>query len=149
MVKLRLRRKGRRHLPFYDIVAIDGRKRRDGAFLERIGYYDPNERPSIININPDRAVYWLTVGAQPSHIVRKILKYDGVLLRKALMHKGKSQQEIEEAVEEHKSRATERYWRKREERKEKKLAKEKADEEAEKEAEEKPAESAEEAPAES
>ncbi|MFW5701749.1 MAG: 30S ribosomal protein S16, partial [Bacteroidota bacterium] len=88
MVKLRLRRKGRRHLPFYDIVAIDGRKRRDGAFLERIGYFDPNERPSKVNVDSDRAVYWLSVGAQPSDVVRKLLQYEGVLLRKAMMHKG-------------------------------------------------------------
>ncbi|MFP4527089.1 MAG: 30S ribosomal protein S16 [Candidatus Kapaibacterium sp.] len=148
MVKLRLRRKGRRHLPFYDIVAIDGRKRRDGAFLERIGYFDPNERPSKVNVDSDRAVYWLSVGAQPSDVVRKLLQYEGVLLRKAMMHKGKSQEEIEAAVEDHKSRASERYWRKREDRKQKKLDKIKAEQEA-KEAEAKAAEKpAAEAPAE-
>ena len=51
MVRLRLRRKGRRHYPVYDIVAVDQRKRRDGAFIERLGYYNPNNTPSTISVD--------------------------------------------------------------------------------------------------
>ena len=132
MVKLRLRRKGRRHFAVYDIVAIDSRKRRDGAYLERLGFYDPNTKPSTITINPDRAIYWLNVGAQPTPIVNNLLRYDGVLLRRALGFKEKNQVEIEEAVKEHKQRVLERYFKDIETRKQRKINKLKAEEEAKK-----------------
>ena len=148
MVKLRLRRKGRRHLAFYDIVALDSRKKRDGAYLERLGYYDPNTNPSTIKIDHDRAVYWLNNGAQPSDTVRKLLQYEGVLLRKALIHKGKNQVEIEEEVEKHKERSLERYNTLKARRKQKAIEKEKAEAEAKKAEEEAAAAPAEEAPAE-
>ena len=145
MVKLRLRRKGRRHFAAYDIIAVDGRKKRDGAYLERLGFYDPNTRPSKISINPDRAVYWLNVGAQPTPIVRNLLSYEGILLRRDLEFKGKNQVEIEEAVKEHKEKVLERYFKKKEARKKKKEDKIKAEEDAKKaeaEAEESPKEEA-------
>jgi len=132
MVKLRLRRKGRRHFAVYDVVAIDGRKRRDGAYLERLGFYDPNTKPSTITIDPDRAVYWLNAGAQPTPIVRNLLSYEGILLRRALAFKGKNQVEIEEAVKLHKEKVNERYHKDKAERKKKKEAKQKAEEEAKK-----------------
>ncbi len=130
MVKLRLRRKGRKHIAVYDIVAVDVRKRRDGAYLERLGYYDPNHQPSVIKIDPDRAIYWLNQGAQPTPIVRNLLSYEGVLLRRALAFKGKNQVEIEEAVKEHKEKVIARYKRRKELRKKRKLAKLKAKAEA-------------------
>lgn len=132
MVKLRLRRKGRIHYPIYDIVALDSRKKRDGAYLERLGYYDPHSQPSTIKVNADRAIYWLNNGAQASDLVRKLLSYEGVLLRRALQFKGKSEEEIEQEVEKHKQFAHERYFRLKEARKNRALAKEKAKEEAEK-----------------
>ena len=132
MVKLRLRRKGRRHFAVYDVVAIDGRKRRDGAYLERLGYYDPNTKPSTISIDPDRAIYWLNVGAQPTPIVRNLLSYDGILLRRALGFKGKNQVEIEEAVKLHKEKVIERYHKEKTDRRNRKEAKLKAEEEAKK-----------------
>jgi len=113
MVKLRLRRKGRTHHPIYDIVAVDGRARRDGAFLERIGYYDPHTSPNTIKIKQDRAVYWLNVGAQPTDVVRLLLTYDGVLLRRALTFKGKSEEEITAEVEKHRTMAAARYHRRK------------------------------------
>ena len=61
MVKLRLRRRGRKKHPFYDIVAIDGRARRDGASIERVGYFDPMTTPKHIVLDADRAIYWLNV----------------------------------------------------------------------------------------
>ncbi|MBL7976003.1 MAG: 30S ribosomal protein S16 [Candidatus Kapabacteria bacterium] len=122
MVKLRLSRKGRIRAPFYDIVAIDERARRDGAYIERIGTYDPMTSPSTVNIQHDRAVYWLNVGAQPTDTVRLILSFDGVLLRRNLMKKEKSSEEIEAAVSAHRENALKRHARnkyKRKQRKEK------------------------------
>jgi small subunit ribosomal protein S16 len=111
MVKLRLRRRGRRNYAFYDIVAADARAPRDGRFLERIGYYDPNTSPSTIVINPERAIYWLDVGARPTHIVRLLLSYEGILLRRRLQKAGKPPEEIERMVAEHKERVRQRYLR--------------------------------------
>ncbi|TAL70425.1 MAG: 30S ribosomal protein S16 [Nitrospirae bacterium] len=137
MVKLRLRRKGRVHHPVYDIVAIDERAKRDGAFIERLGYYDPHHQPSVISIDPDRAVYWLSVGAQPTNLVRNLLSYEGILLRKYMAMKGSNQVEIEEAVKLHKEVAKARYFRRKDLRKKKVSDKEKAAEAAKKEAEKK------------
>lgn len=150
MLRLRLRRKGRTHHPVYDIVAVDRRKKRDGAFLERLGWYDPHPSPSLISIDPDKAVYWLNNGAQPSDLVRKLLQYEGILLRKAMIHKGASQIQIEEEVAKHKERARERYFKLKEARKKRKQRKLKAEEDAAKAEEEakKAAEAAEEKPAE-
>ena len=130
MVKIRLRRKGRIHYPFYDIVALDSRKRRDGAFIEKLGYYNPNTHPSTISVDPDRVIYWLSVGAQPSNVVSKILSYEGILLRRALAFKGKNQVEIESEVEKHKLVVQDRYKRRKELRKKRVIAKAKAAEQA-------------------
>jgi small subunit ribosomal protein S16 len=123
MVKLRLKRRGRTHYPFYDIIAIDSRVRRDGASIEKIGYYDPHTKPSTIKIDPDRAIHWLDVGAQPTEIVRNLFSYDGVLLRRYLRDKGKNQIEIEEAVKIHKEVATARYHRRKQLRKKREIEK--------------------------
>lgn len=117
MVKLRLRRRGRRNYAFYDIVAADSRAPRDGRFIERIGYYDPNTSPSTIVVNHERAIYWLDVGARPTHIVRLLLSYDGVLLRRRLLKSGKPPEEVERLVAEHRERARQRYFRLKERRK--------------------------------
>ncbi|GIV53950.1 MAG: hypothetical protein KatS3mg039_0468 [Candidatus Kapaibacterium sp.] len=116
MVRLRLRRRGRAHHPFYDIVATDARTKRDGKFIERIGYYNPMTQPSTISVNHERAIYWLGVGAQMSDTVRNIFHYDGVLLRRALQRQGRSAEEIERLVEEHRQRVLARYWRNKEKR---------------------------------
>ena len=130
MVKLRLRRRGRKAHPFYDIVAIDGRARRDGSAIERVGYLDPMTSPKNLVLDPARAIYWLNVGAQPTDIVRDILSREGVLLRRHLEFKGKTAEEIEAAVEEHKKNATERYERLKARRKERAERKVKAAEDA-------------------
>lgn len=127
MVKLRLRRKGSKHHPVYDIVAVDARAKRDGAFLERLGYYDPNTTPSTFKIDHNRAIYWLNVGAQPTLVVHNILSYDGVLLRRALNFKGKPEEEINESVEKHRQIAKARYLRRKELRKKRVAAKKKAE----------------------
>ena len=76
-VRIRLKRMGKIHQPFYRVVVVDGRKKRDGRVIEEIGTYDPNTNPSKIKIVSDRAQYWLGVGAQPSTAVRRLLVLSG------------------------------------------------------------------------
>ena len=83
-VKLRLQRHGKKGKPFYWIVAADTRAKRDGRFLEKLGTYNPNLNPAIIELNIDSAVKWLENGAQPTDTTRAILSNEGVLLKKHL-----------------------------------------------------------------
>ena len=83
-VKLRLQRHGKKGKPFYWIVAADTRAKRDGRFLEKLGTYNPNLNPAIIELNIDSAVKWLENGAQPTDTTRTILSNEGVLLKKHL-----------------------------------------------------------------
>ncbi|MFT5530243.1 MAG: small subunit ribosomal protein S16 [Candidatus Poriferisodalaceae bacterium] len=76
-VRLRLMRMGKKKQPTYRVVAADSRSPRDGRFIEIIGTYQPRLEPSVVNIKIDRAVYWLTEGAQPSEAVEKLLKISG------------------------------------------------------------------------
>ncbi|MDR2969093.1 MAG: 30S ribosomal protein S16 [Tannerellaceae bacterium] len=82
--KLRLQRHGRKGYAFYQIVAADSRAPRDGKFIERVGSYNPNTNPATIDLNFERALYWIEVGAQPTDTVRSILSREGVLLMKHL-----------------------------------------------------------------
>ncbi len=76
-VKIRLKRMGKMRSPHYRIVVADSRTKRDGRSIEEIGKYHPTENPSFIEINSERAQYWLSVGAQPSPQVLVILKLSG------------------------------------------------------------------------
>ncbi|PKQ25087.1 MAG: 30S ribosomal protein S16 [Actinobacteria bacterium HGW-Actinobacteria-4] len=76
-VKIRLKRFGKKKAPFYRVIVIDSRAKRDGRALEEIGKYHPLGDPSVIEINSDRAQYWLSVGAQPTDQVRKLLTLTG------------------------------------------------------------------------
>jgi small subunit ribosomal protein S16 len=76
-VKIRLRRVGKVHAPYYRIVVTDSRTKRDGRFIEQIGKYHPKDDPSFIEVDSERAQYWLGVGAQPSDPVRAILRKTG------------------------------------------------------------------------
>lgn len=76
-VKIRLKRFGKIRSPFYRLVVIDSRTKRDGRAIEEIGKYDPTQNPSLIEIESERAQYWLSVGAQPSDQVRALLKLTG------------------------------------------------------------------------
>ncbi|MCS6790487.1 MAG: 30S ribosomal protein S16 [Bacteroidia bacterium] len=98
-VKLRLRRDGRRHYAFFHLVAADSRAPRDGAFIEKLGYYNPNTNPAQVQLNSDRILYWLQQGAQPTETVRALLSREGILLRLHLWRKGKSPEEIESAYQ--------------------------------------------------
>ena len=79
MVKIRLRRMGSTHSPFYRIVVADSRYPRDGRFIEEIGYYDPTKEPSVIKVDSEKAKKWIGNGAQPTDTVRTLLKQSGVL----------------------------------------------------------------------
>lgn len=76
-VKIRLKRMGKIHAPFYRVVVVDSRKKRDGKVIEEIGVYDPLQEPSLIKIDSERVQYWLSVGAQPSDAVRRQLHLTG------------------------------------------------------------------------
>jgi small subunit ribosomal protein S16 len=80
--KIRLQRFGKKGQPYYHIVIADGRAPRDGRFIEKIGTYNPLTRPADIQLDFDRALYWVKSGAQPTETVEAILKYTGV----AYMH---------------------------------------------------------------
>jgi small subunit ribosomal protein S16 len=81
MVKIRLMRMGATKRPFYRVVVADSRSPRDGRFIENIGKYHPLEDPSLIEIDEDRAMYWLTEGAQPTEQARALLKIQGIWAR--------------------------------------------------------------------
>jgi small subunit ribosomal protein S16 len=76
-VKIRLKRLGKIRAPYYRIVVADSRTKRDGRVIEEIGKYHPTEEPSFIEVDSERAQYWLGVGAQPSPQVEAILKLTG------------------------------------------------------------------------
>ncbi len=76
-VKIRLKRLGKIRAPYYRIVVADSRTKRDGRVIEEIGKYHPTEQPSFIEVDSDRAQYWLGVGAQPTEQVAALLKLTG------------------------------------------------------------------------
>ena len=76
-VKIRLKRMGKIRAPFYRVVVMDSRTKRDGRAIEEIGKYHPTEEPSLIEIDSERAQYWLTQGAQPTESVEALLKVTG------------------------------------------------------------------------
>jgi len=82
--KIRLQRHGKKGKPFYWIVVADARSKRDGKYLEKIGTYNPNTNPAVIDIDIDGAVKWLDNGAQPTDTARAILSYKGVMYKKHL-----------------------------------------------------------------
>ena len=84
-VKIRLQRHGKKGKPFYWIVAADARAKRDGKYLEKLGTYNPNVNPAIIDLNIDKAVEWLQNGAQPTDTAKNILSYKGAMLKNHLV----------------------------------------------------------------
>ena len=80
-VKIRLQRHGKKNFAFFHIVVADSRSPRDGRYIEQIGSYNPNTNPATIVLNSERALAWLKVGAEPTLTARRILSYEGVLLR--------------------------------------------------------------------
>ena len=84
-VKIRLQRHGKKDAAFFHVVVADGRAPRDGAFIEKLGTYNPNTNPASININFEKTLNWLMNGAQPTETCRAILSYKGVLMKKHLL----------------------------------------------------------------
>ncbi len=83
-VKIRLQRHGKKNFAFFHIVVADSRSPRDGRFIEQLGSYNPNTNPATIILDHESALAWLQKGAQPTLTARRILSYEGVLLRKHL-----------------------------------------------------------------
>ena len=99
-VKIRLKRMGRRNRPFYRIVAIDSRTRRDGPEIERLGWFDPLKTDVAVDLKEERIIHWLELGAQPSETVHNILSSTGLQFKMHLMREGKSEEEIASALTE-------------------------------------------------
>ena len=78
MVKIRLRRMGAKKAPFYRIVVADSRYPRDGRFIEEIGTYNPLTEPSDVKIDSEKAKQWLKNGAQPTDVVKRLFKDNGI-----------------------------------------------------------------------
>jgi small subunit ribosomal protein S16 len=78
-VKIRLARHGAKKAPYYRIVVADARSPRDGAYIDRVGTYNPRTNPSEIHVDTEKAKEWLAKGAQPTNQVRNLLKISGVL----------------------------------------------------------------------
>ena len=96
-VKIRLQRHGKKNFAFFHIVVADSRAPRDGRYIEQLGSYNPNTNPATINLNFERALAWIKVGAEPTLTARRILSYEGVLLRHHLdggVAKGALTQEV-------------------------------------------------------
>jgi len=99
-VKIRLARHGKKRYAYYSIIVADSRAPRDGKFIEKLGTYNPNTNPASIDLNFDRALYWLETGAQPTDTGKAILSYKGVLYKKHLqggVKKGALTQEVADA----------------------------------------------------
>ena len=83
--RIRLQRHGRKNYAFYSIVIANAQAPRDGRFIEKVGTYNPNTNPATIDLNFERALHWVLVGAQPTDTVRNILSKEGVYLKKHLL----------------------------------------------------------------
>ncbi len=132
---IRLTRMGRKKRPFYRLVVLDSRKRRDGAYLANLGFYNPFTEPHEINIHADEIIEWLSKGATVSETARSLLRSEGVLYRYSLVKQGLEAAEIDTRVNEWRANA-EANLAKREDAKAEKAAKKEAEAKAAAEAEE-------------
>lgn len=130
MVKLRLRRAGKKKHPIYKIVAADIRSPRNGRFIEILGQYDPNMNPILLTLKEERLFHWLRKGAQPTDTVRSLLQRKGFWLRWTLMRRGVDEAKTQTILErwqmqqaERAQREAERKARRREVKKKKTAAK--------------------------
>jgi small subunit ribosomal protein S16 len=94
MVKLRLRRVGAKKQASFRIVATDSRAPRDGRFIEVVGFYNPRTEPETVQIKEDRALHWLSVGAQPTEAVARLLKKMGTMDRFERLKTGESMEAL-------------------------------------------------------
>jgi small subunit ribosomal protein S16 len=101
---IRLTRMGRKQAPFYRLVVCDSRTRRDGSYIESLGYYNPMPAAFQLEVDHGRAIDWLVKGAQPTDTARSLLRTEGVLYRWHLMKTGSAAAEIDAQVEEYRVR---------------------------------------------
>ncbi len=99
-VRIRLQRHGRKKRPFYRLVAADARAQRDGAFLERLGHYNPLTDPADVVIDEEKALKWLRRGAQPSDTAKRLLSKSGILMKFEYERLGKPMPEDETTEDE-------------------------------------------------
>ncbi|MCA9428262.1 MAG: 30S ribosomal protein S16 [Candidatus Omnitrophica bacterium] len=97
-LKIRLTRMGSTHRPFYRLIVIDSRSRRDGRGVSTLGYYNPVAQPAEVKIEAEEALGWLQKGAQPSDTAKSLLKQHGIWQRFQLLKQGKSPEEVEAEV---------------------------------------------------
>jgi small subunit ribosomal protein S16 len=90
---------GKKKQPIYKVVAADSRSPRDGKFLEAIGLYNPLTKPHTVEIQEDRALYWLDKGAQPTDTVKSLLRQKGITLKRELSRRGLTTEQIGSEME--------------------------------------------------
>ena len=96
--KIRLKRIGRRNRPFYRMVAIDSRSRRDGAAIEELGWYNPIDNNNSFSLKEDRILHWLKEGAQPTDAAHKLLRKSGLSFHWHLIKQGLDEKQIEKEM---------------------------------------------------
>ena len=99
MVKIRLRREGKKGYPVYRLVATDIRSPRNGGYIEALGQYNPNLNPIVLNLKEARIEHWLKQGAKPTDTVRSILQRTGFWLRWTLTRQGKDEAVVKSVME--------------------------------------------------
>ena len=132
MVKLRLRRIGRKKLPLYKIVAADSRAPRDGRFIEAVGNYDPNNNPPTVDVQEERVLHWLKSGAKPTDTVKNLLSRKGIILKHHLIKKGADEHKINEEITKWSSLQEAKMQKMAEKRLKRKISKKKKSAEGEK-----------------
>ena len=96
--KIRLKRIGRRNRPFYRVVVMDSRNKRDGAAIEELGWYNPIDANKAYSLDEDRIVHWLKTGAQPSDALHSLMKRSGLAHRWHLIQQGLDEKDIEKEM---------------------------------------------------
>ncbi len=99
MVKIRMRREGKKKHPIYKLVAADSRSPRNGGYLEALGQYDPHTNPVTLKLKEQRIEHWLRKGAQPTDTVRSLLRRNGFWLQWTLTRQGKDEAVIKSVME--------------------------------------------------
>lgn len=99
--RIRLKRIGRKNRPFYRVVVMDSRQRRNGAAIEELGWYNPiaKDKENNFELNEERIFHWLQIGAQPSDIAHKLMKRAGIAMKWHLMKQGLDEKAIEKEIQ--------------------------------------------------
>ncbi|HUN66482.1 MAG TPA: 30S ribosomal protein S16 [Bacteroidota bacterium] len=125
MVKIRLRRIGKKKQPIYKIVIADSRAWRNGKFIESLGQYNPRVNPMVIELKEDRLFHWLKSGAQPTDTLRSLLQRKGLWLKWSLLKKGADEPTIAAALEKWQSLQADKLRRENEKKARRKIARKK------------------------